>query len=250
MKNIIKKIVPFELMRTSSWLSVAITLIIVGALGEIGKILIYAIGGLITKITPTTKDFFLWANSTNIQVSYFTLFSYVIIFIVLLFPIYRYLDRFLLNKFRREIIFEDDFDSTSKGWYLNYWGSTNPQKTNRIENSLMIFEANENELVDPKKEFGAYVDVRNGIYQGYTYEISCKVKSDIETTMGFQLWVHDTTGGISSVWEPSKFFSPQTSFREIKLKFIATSTGAIRVHLHNKAGKGRILVDNVSVVKV
>lgn len=151
----------------------------------------------------------------------------------------------------KEIIFDDDFVN-NRGWFLNYWGTTNPSKTNRIENSMMIFEAEEEELLSTKKEFGAYIDLKNGIRESVTYEIHCKVKSDINTTMGFQIWVHDTLGGnpAVSVKEPSHFYLPDRNYKTIKLRYRANSTNAIRIHLHNKGGKGKILVDKITVYRL
>ena len=158
------------------------------------------------------------------------------------------MDKIVLRRFRNEIVFKDDFDAGNKGWALNYWGSYNPQKTNRIENSTMIFEATESDLADTRKEFGAYIDLRNGIYRGYTYEIICKVKSAEHTTMQFMLWLHDTLGGASSINTP--LGTPSTSGETIKLEFEVNVTEAIRIHLHNKAGEGKILVNGVVVRKI
>lgn len=112
----------------------------------------------------------------------------------------------------------------------------------------MIFEATESDLVDPRKEFGAFIDLRNGIYRGFTYEIICKVKSEENTTMKFMLWLHDTLGGASSI--NSLLETPATSGETIKLKFEVNVTEAIRIHLHNRAGEGKILVDEVVVRKI
>ena len=117
----------------------------------------------------------------------------------------------------------------------------------------MIFEAKEEELLSQKKEFGAYIDLRNGIYDGLTYEVSCQVKSEPNTTMGFQLWVHDTIGGnpVVSIREPSTFCLPSSqNYQTITLRYKANSTNAIRIHLSNKGGDGRILVDKLTVTKV
>jgi hypothetical protein len=59
---------------------------------------------------------------------------------------------------------------------------------------MMIFEADEAELTDQRKCFGAYYDVRTPIYVGFKYEIACEVQSIPGTTMQFQLWLHDTKG--------------------------------------------------------
>lgn len=154
---------------------------------------------------------------------------------------------------KKELVFEDDFDN-NKGWILNYWGTTNPSKTNRIENSMIIFEANEDELLHPKKEFGAYIDLKNGIHEGSIYEITCKVKSELGTTMKFQLWLHDNVIGNNSsmrtVKYPNALEIPDSNFKEIKLRFVATVTNGIRIHLHNKGGRGKILVDKVTVSRI
>ncbi len=153
---------------------------------------------------------------------------------------------------KKVIIFEDDF-TDNKGWFLNYWGTTNPAKTNRIENSMIIFEATEDDLLHPSKEFGAYIDLRNNIKEGEVYEVSCSVKAELGTTMKFQLWVHDNIVGnkLSMRTEkyPIKLKTPSARFKEVKLRFVATSTNGMRIHLHNKGGKGRIFVKKVIVLK-
>jgi len=145
-----------------------------------------------------------------------------------------------------EIVFIDRFNAGNKGWNLNYWGSHNPRKTNRIENSSMVFEATESDLKD--EAFGAYFDLTDGIHQGNEYEVNCKVKSDENTTMEFSLWLHDTTGGDSNINTNSR--TPSTKFEEFKLGFTANKHEAIRIHLHNKPGLGRIIVDEVVARKI
>lgn len=201
------------------------------------------------------------------RISYLTIILIAIIFVsrfnfititlsILAFTVFLWsLKQFPLQEYRKEnkkeIIFEDDF-LNNRGWFLNYWGTTNPSKTNRIENSTMIFEATEDELLNPKKEFGACIDLRSGITEGYTYEIRCKVKSIPNTTMGFQLWVHDTIGKNPAVskTEPQYFQTPNQEYQEIKLNYVANSNNAIRIHLHNRGGMGRILIDKVIVFKL
>lgn len=151
---------------------------------------------------------------------------------------------------KKEIIFEDNF-SNNRGWFLNYWGTTNPSKTNRIENFAIVFEATEDELLHPQKEFGAFIDLKEGIVDGCEYEICCRVKSTPNTTMGFQLWLHDTVGRNSAVSKrtPQHFEIPNQDYQEIKLDYVANSNNAIRIHLHNKGGAGKILVDSVIVFR-
>ncbi len=166
------------------------------------------------------------------------------------------LKQFPLQEFKKnkkEIIFEDDFVS-NKGWIMNYWGTTNPDKTNRIESSMIIFEATENELLHPNKEFGAYIDLKNGIDEGSAYEVSCLVKSEPGTTMKFQLWLHDNVIGNNSSMRteknPAQLKTPGNDFEKIKLEFIATVTKGIRIHLHNQGGVGKIIVDKVTVSRL
>lgn len=188
-----------------------------------------------------------FASNFNYSVSALSLIAFIIFLSSLKqFPLQEYK---IINS--KEIIFEDDFIN-DRGWFLNYWGTTNPNKTNRIENSTMIFEANNEEVLNQNNEYGAYIDLRNGILNGQTYEIICKLKSETDTTMGFQLWVHDTRGGNMDVSkkEPKSFYTPKNIYRELRLKYTANSTNAIRIHLHNKAGVGKIIVDKIMVLKI
>ncbi len=128
-------------------------------------------------------------------------------------------------------IFKEDF-TNPVAWSLNHWGSNNPTKTNRIENNKMIFEATQDELQDPNHFFGANYDIENGIYNGNSYVVSCQVSATMNATMKFQLWLHDTTGGASSVKEPQQPKTPSTSGEELKITYKANETNKIRIHLH------------------
>jgi predicted membrane protein len=173
----------------------------------------------------------------------------LIFFITLLFPIYRLFDKKILSKTINEIVFLENFKPYNNGWNLNYWGSTNPSKTNKIENGEMIFEADNNEWINNNNENGAYFDLRNGIYEGNKYLVSCKLKSTKNTTMGFRLWLHDIEGN-SSVVYPKDFFTPDEKNETVELEFTATKTNGIRIHLHNKAGLGKIIIKEVKVIKI
>jgi hypothetical protein len=238
----IKNHIPFELKRGSSLLSVAIALVIAGLLARLGEMILDGLVNIIRPFLPHVRNWFINIITFSFEVNLIG----VVVFVISLFPIYRRIDRFFLKRTKGEIVFIDRFNAGNKGWILNYWGSHDRQKTNRIENSSMVFEATENDLVSGA--FGAYFDLRNGIYQGNEYEVSCKVKSDENTTMEFSLWLHDTTGGDSSITTDSK--TPSTSFEEFKLGFTANETQAIRIHLHNKPGIGRVIVDEVVVRKI
>lgn len=152
-----------------------------------------------------------------------------------------------MRKNDKSIVFQDNFKNGNKNkWYLNMWGSKNPDKTNRIEDGVMVFEANENEWDRPDKENGAYLDLDRGVYEGNEYEIACMVAAIANTTMMFDLWIHDTR---ESNTVTTYFFIPKKKYKTVRLNFIPTKTNAIRIHLHAKAGAGKIMVKEVTVKK-
>lgn len=252
LKNILERFreeLPRELSRESSLVSMFILLI----LWEILKGVLSRLGELITdNILPNLPSIlfqFLKFIYSIFSYPIQTNLSQLLLLLLIFLPGYRIIDKYLLRKAKKQVVFEDDFDAGNRGWNLNYWGSNNPNKTNSITDSHMIFEASDDELIDSKKEYGAYFDLRSGIYEGLKYEVSCFVKSSVNATMGFQLWIHDTTGK-NTVKFPRNFYTPGDGFEEVKVGFTATSSQAMRIHLHNKAGLGMIIVDKVRVVKV
>lgn len=247
----LKDKIPFELKRGTSFISIVLALIIAGLFTRLGEIVLEKALDFIKPYIPTAVngfkfiwDFIILLMSVSFEVNVFGL----IIFVILLFPIYRMIDKFFLKKMRGEIVFKDEFNAGNKGWQMNYWGSNNPQKTNRIENSYMVFEATESDLTNSKKEFGAYIDLKNGIYQGNEYEVICRVAADANTTMQFRLWLHDTRGSSSSI--QTNYITPTEKISTLSLKFTSNKTNAIRIHLHNKAGLGKIKVKEVIVKKI
>lgn len=251
--EILKKYIPFELKRNTSTIAVVFALIAAGFFAKIGEWLFEKIASLFQLTLPFIGIFYLWATTKTYQISLLAIIFYILALVILIFPLYRKFDKFFMQGRNKELIFKDDF-IIDQGWQLNYWGTTNPKKTNRIENSVMIFEASERELQNENKEFGAYYDLKNGIYEGYTYEVRCKVKSDPNTTMKFQLWLHDNVIGNRSSMRtkkaPEELETPSNEFKEIKTNFIATATNGIRIHLHNKGGFGKIYVKEIAVYKV
>lgn len=248
-----KKSIPFELKRNTSIFAIIFALIAIGFFAKIGEWIFEKLLLLLQEAFPFFGKFYLLATTTTYQISLLVIIFYVLALVILIFPLYRKFDKFFMFGRKKELIFKDDF-IINQGWHLNYWGTTNPEKTNRIENSVMIFEANESELLNENKEFGAYFDLKNGIYEGYTYEVCCKVKSDSNTTMKFQLWLHDNVVGNRSSMRtekiPKEFEIPSNEFKELKINFLATITNGIRIHLHNKGGFGKIYVKEVAVYKV
>ena len=164
-------------------------------------------------------------------------------------PFYKLLNRYVISRLFSEVIFREDFSSNANFWAMNYWGSTNANKTNRIENNRMIFEALPTEWAwsGSPGQGGAYYDLRTGIVKGLNYIIECKVKSAPSTTMKFQLWLHDTVEKNSVRGEVET--PPTNDYKTYTLKFKATDSQAIRIHLHCFAGQGQIIVDEVRVVR-
>jgi hypothetical protein len=233
---------PFSKESKTSW----VALILLWIIFRIFDGFITRIGGLITEnskvIIPHIKKLLSLSFSINLRLWHLAL-------LIMLLPLYYLIDKLLLKKLKREVIFKETFTSIKIGWHLNYWGTSNPKKTNRIENSMMIFEAEESELTHESKCFGAYYDLRTSIYDGYKYEVSCKVFAGPNTTMGFQLWLHDTRGN-NEVFMPIKQEAPSTSIQTITAIYTANDSGGIRIHLHNKGGKGNIYIKEITVTKI
>lgn len=181
----------------------------------------------------------------KLEINVITAFISIVLFII----IYRFIDKKILRRLISEVIFFDDFAEDTYAWIKNYWGSTNPQKTNRIQNGGMVFEANQNEWQSQNSENGAFIDLRNGIIEGLNYTVKCKVKSSSDSNMGFKLWLHDIKGN-GSMTNPIAFETPPSNdYKEYSLTFKATVTKAIRIHLHCKAGVGYLMVDSVKVIR-
>lgn len=146
-------------------------------------------------------------------------------------------------------IWSDHFNNLNH-WKLNYWGTKNPRKTNRIENSTMIFEAAQDELLNSSGFFGAYIDIADKIYNEQTYEIRCKVSSTANTTMGFQLWIHEGNDGSSKVVEPMFPKIPNNKPEIFKARYTATESNKMRIHLHCTGGIGQIIVSEVDIYQL
>lgn len=244
--NLLKSQVPFELKRTSSLLSIVVAIVCTGFLLQLGTRLLDGLYQLVEPRFPSIAKGLIdiFSYSINVRVNLIT----VIFFTVVFFTLYRVIDRTILRKLGNTKVFFDNFDFSNKGWLLNYWGSNDPDKTCRYEDSVLVFEAEEKDLVDSKKEYGAYYDLVSGIYENNKYEISCMARADKGTTMGIKLWVHDTKGH-NGIKYPANFYTPGETLEEIKVGFTGTTSQALRIHLHVKPGKGKIFVDSVTVIK-
>lgn len=243
LKESLGRLLPFELKRGTSLISIVITAILAGFLGGIGDLIAKGLVEIIPKTYPFLNRL-VELLFLRFELNVLTL----LIGLFLIFPVYRFVDRLLLKRKEKELIYEDRF-TTNAGWFLNYWGTTNPSKTNRIEDSGMVFEAIAVEVVNQERFYGAFYDLRNGIYQGNIYRVICLVKSANAASMAFQLWLHDTAAK-SDVKAPERPTTPRESGDEVSCDFKATETNALRIHLHCRGGSGRIIVEKVSVFKI
>lgn len=235
---------PFEIKRGSSIISLITALIIAGFLSKVGEFLFDKFLTVISPIIPVIGKILFQIVSFRFEINITSL----IVFALILFPVYRYFDNKLIQKKDGVKIFTEDFNNGENGWHLDYWGKGSSSKINRVEKGCMVFEAEESEISHEKKESGAYFDLKNGIYKDNIYTVRCNVRSDQDTTMKFRLWLHDTSGKSESV-SSDDMFIPSNKFQVIEAKFVATDSNAMRIHLHFKAGKGKIYVDNVTVTK-
>lgn len=246
LRVVLASLIPFELKRGSSFVSVVVGIIIFGAFAKLGEKILDGIISAIPSSIPYLANLFKFLLSLSITIN-LNLFT-IILFGLIFFPIYRIIDKFLLRG-GKNTIFLERFGAPRVGWILNYWGSNNPTKTARFESSNLIFEAQNSDLTDSRHENGAYFDLTNGIYQGNTYEVSCKVRADQGSTMSFQLWVHDVQGQ-NDVKYPTTLVTPTETYQTLRVRFVATASQGLRVHLHTRAGTGKIYVNEVKVVKL
>lgn len=127
-------------------------------------------------------------------------------------------------------------------WRLNHWGS----KCASIVGDKMVFVGTS----APEGTDGSHIDLNN-LDVGKTYEVSCFVKSDPNTTAMFQLWCHDNTGAKPDGASASTTFKTPSNFGEkINLNFRADFNKNLRIHLQYKPGDGQIEVTDVRVSEV
>lgn len=145
-----------------------------------------------------------------------------------------------------EVIFEDNF-STDTGWHLKYWENENQKDINyRIQNG-MIFKAAHEDISNREGRYGAYRDFPNLSTEG-TYKLTTWVKSEKDSTMKFQIWLHNDVLGRGSSWtkrEPASAFTPLEKSQKISVNFTITQTRSLRVHLEATPGIGKIIVEKI-----
>ena len=222
------------------------TAIFIGLLNEIGKDLYAALktynGTGLNYLFSKIKDFLLSKIETNIISLLLIIFCSI--------PIFNFLYRVIFSKLiRNEKVFFDDFSSDKHVWNLNYWGTSETKQSVRIENNQLVLDAVPG-IWQANGENGAFYDLTDNVLIGRKYEISCKVTSSMNCTMGFKLWVHDTQGNNSTL-SPIEFQTPPSdTIKEYKVKFIPSVYNGIRIHLHCKEGQGIIFVKEVLVKKL
>jgi len=227
------------------WLQVLLTLVLL-ALGAFFVGIFRGIGTQLVENPPETQFF---SSIWNFLVLAITINPLVILIILIAFiPSYHFLNKWWINK-QNSLVFKDLFDKQNLIWHLNYWGENGLTITK--EHAHLIFATNSQQL--GKGENGAFCDLHSGIYEGQTYKIECKVRSDGHCTMGFRLWVHGTDvlpGPGVTIPEPPNFHLPPSHLETYSLRFIATASNAMRIHLHCLTGSGRILVKEVKVTRL
>lgn len=221
-----------------------------------------AVGGVLAFIFITILNFVLsvlsrWSpqifhNIRNlvfyaivVEIPVFVLFLGIVFFVIL----FKVVNRALLKRSRKTLVYLEDFDEYPTGWIIGYWHESNKSKFN-IDNSNLIFSGSPGEFINPRKQTGAYIDLSSNIYNKNKYLIRCRVKARRDTTARFQLWVHDIDQPTQSKKEPSGGLSPHNRYQWIVMKYQATPTNKLRIHLHCFAGGGKIYIDKVEVYKV
>jgi hypothetical protein len=231
-----------------SWTTIAtfvLTGIVLGFLAALGEDIYHFLKSIDYSVLGAWGTEIVLLLTRTVEVPFVT----ILIFLIVSIPLYRLLNKYILSRLIHEVIFIDKFTSKAIYWAMNYWGSTNPQKTNRIENNQMIFEAQAHEWAwkgNPGQN-GALYDLRAGITKDLFYTVECMVISTPGTTMQFRLWLHDTEGNHSVITEPET--PPTDKPKRYSLRFKATETRAMRIHLHCFAGQGRIIVSEVRVIR-
>ena len=124
-------------------------------------------------------------------------------------------------------------------WQLNHWGSS---YASIIDNKMIFSGVNAEYESD-----GPNIDFINFLEIGKSYEVSCFVKSEMNTTGKFQLWCHDNSGNPNVVSVTTNYKTPSIQGETIALKFIAAHNRNIRIHLQYKSGEGKIEVSDVKI---
>ncbi len=227
----------------------AILIVLTGFFQSLGQYLfdstMTTVPSAIQIISQAVLSFLFYPVNTNLLT--------VIVGVIVFIPLYHYSVRSLLKRRVNEVVFSDDFSDLSPyHWSGPYWGGN--VDTVKRASGYIVFSAKPGSdwtRLHPD-ENGALIDLKNGIFEGFTYQVKCQAKSDNGTTMGFKLWVHDKgQPNAVSITDPKDGFeTPGLELKDYSVRFLATKTNEMRIHLHCRAGAGRILVKEVTVTKL
>lgn len=144
------------------------------------------------------------------------------------------------------VIFHDDFQSVNGAWHMPFWRVSDANKGTIVRQvGYLEFDARPGQW--PRQSNGAIVTI-NDLKEGSYYAIVAKVKKGRpNTTMTFQLWVHDTKENNNVTVPNSDFASVGAEYEDVVLLWQATHTRSMSIHLHCKEGEGSIIVKDVKV---
>jgi hypothetical protein len=139
----------------------------------------------------------------------------------------------------KELIKEIPF---TNAWNLNHWGHNYA----KIIDNILVFKSQPDSSLDD----GSHIDFKGLLEIGNTYEVSCFVKAQENSTCKFQIWCHDKIAEPNGVSKATVFFTPSSSGEFVKLIFKAEFNRDVRIHLQFSPGKGEISVSDVKVFKL
>lgn len=148
----------------------------------------------------------------------------------------------------KRIIFIENFEY-DRWWSKDYWGKPNSTVCT-ITGGEMIFRISSSADLrnEPNlKGTGSYIDVIGGIFNGETYRISVKVRSEDNSTLKFKLWIHDTRSGMQSYSHPTRIDVEEQIIEHV---YRANETNAIRVHLHIDEGIGILYLRQLKIIRI
>lgn len=156
---------------------------------------------------------------------------------------------------RREVFLYDDFFDVpaGQGWVLDFWGQWRPTDYNYVippsaSDHYMLFSGDDalfRKIFHFKGQGGAYKDLFGMLVYGQTVKITARVKAKSGTTAKVQLWCHDIEPNPKN--RKTELVTPDEDWQDISMRYTATNSQNLRVHLLYTPGAGQIYVDRVMV---
>jgi hypothetical protein len=109
----VKKLVPFELKRAASVIGIIVALVVTGILTNLGELKLTSIVEVFFGVLPTLGERVLAILFFKFEVNVLGILAGLLVFVLVLFPVCRYVDRFLMRRVRRELIGRDTFASNT-----------------------------------------------------------------------------------------------------------------------------------------